>query len=170
MLDIFKFLHTILLLRVPRSQFLPEPGMWAFPNAPGRIVQRKWIDSGRSARRQTDETEVRQKCQNKAIFEDVLNVLNVLNVLSSWHQKLRNRCLPVSLSRSGHWTDWTATFPGEPGKTLSYAALISGATATVTLDTSAVRPARSYTLCARSSVGSTESHRSNGWLELVRTL
>lgn len=131
--------------------------MWAFPNAPGRIVQRKWIDSGRSARRQTDETEVRQKCQNKAIFEDVLNVL------SSWHQKLRNRCLPVSLSRSGHWT---ATFPGEPGKTLSYAALISGATATVTLDTSAVRPARSYTLCARSSVGSTESHRSNGWLEL----
>ena len=142
----------------------PEPGMWAFPNAPGRIVQRKWTDPSRSARRQKawnrSLTEVWQKCQNMPKQKQSLKMCCMCCMC--W-PKLRNGCLPVSLwfhspdisGHSGHF--WR--FEESRGKTLSSAALISGATATVTLDTSAVRPARSYTLCAGSSVCQPQSHQ-----------
>ena len=40
-------------------------------------------------------------------------------------------------------------FPGEPGKTFAFETVVSGASASVSVDTSAVRPGRSYALCAR---------------------
>ena len=100
--------------------------------------------------------EVPKHAKTKAIFEDVLHVLHVL---AETQKRMSSGFTLVSLSRH-FWTFWTfLAFRGEPGKTLSSAALISGATATVTLDTSAVRPARSYTLCAGSSVCQPQSHQ-----------
>lgn len=125
-------------------------GLWTLLCTPGRVMQRKWTKSRRSPRRTLNHSlNLLKICDSRNYFNGChKQVPSTVHLQRSLFEKQHDateiniRCIVLRYSAWSPSAD-----AGEPGKTLSYSAVVSGATASVTVDTSSLRPARSYTLC-----------------------
>lgn len=121
-------------------------GLWTLLCTPGRVMQRKWTKSRRSPRRTLNHSlNLLKICDSRNYFNGCHKQKSSFHCAFaeiSFRAEINIRCIVL------RYSEWSPSADaGEPGKTLSYSAVVSGATASVTVDTSSLRPARSYTLC-----------------------